>query len=109
MLSSSVTMLVPFCIGKLIDLIYNSTEDFTEMLWNLKLTCAGLSVVFLIGAVANLGRVFIVQTTGRLSGIFLLIVSIVLCKLFHSRRFIFCFLILVQVACRRCVYNFNRI
>ena len=64
-LSSSVTMLVPFCIGKLIDLIYSSTEDFTQMLWNLKLTCAGLSVVFLMGALANLGRVYIVQTAGR--------------------------------------------
>lgn len=64
LLSSSVTMLVPFCIGKLIDIIYNSTEDFTEMLWNLKLTCAGLSVVFLLGSLANLGRVYLVQTTG---------------------------------------------
>lgn len=64
-MSSSVTMLVPFCIGKLIDMIYNSTEDFTDMLWNLKLTCAGLSVVFLLGALANLGRVYLVQTTGN--------------------------------------------
>ena len=63
-LSSSVTMLVPFCIGKLIDIIYSSTEDFTEMLWNLKVTCAVLSVIFMAGAFANLGRVYIVQTSG---------------------------------------------
>jgi len=66
-LSSSVTLLVPFCIGKLIDLIYSSTEDFSKMLWNLKVTCAGLSVVFLLGAMANVGRVYIVQTAGMLS------------------------------------------
>ena len=59
-------MLVPFCIGKLIDIIYNSTEDFTEMLWNLKVTCAVLSVTFLVGALANLGRVYLVQTSGLL-------------------------------------------
>lgn len=63
-LSSSVTMLVPFCIGKLIDIIYSSDEDFTEMLWNLKVTCAVLSVIFMAGAFANLGRVYIVQTSG---------------------------------------------
>eukprot|EP00794_Sanderia_malayensis_P020061 gene20061-22030_t len=64
-LSSSVTMLVPFCIGKLIDIIYTSSDDFTEMLRNLRLTCVVLSFIFFAGAAANLGRVYIVQTSGQ--------------------------------------------
>eukprot|EP00795_Rhopilema_esculentum_P003009 gene3009-1270_t len=35
------------------------------MLWNLKVTCAVLSVTFLAGALANLGRVYLVQTSGQ--------------------------------------------
>lgn len=61
--SSSVTMAVPFCVGKIIDIIYtNDKEKTRENLNNLALVLSG---VFLIGAICNFGRVYLMSTTGH--------------------------------------------
>lgn len=49
-------MAVPFCIGKIIDLIYTSEKEL--MIENLNKFCGALMVVFLIGGLANFGRVY---------------------------------------------------
>ncbi|XP_043284876.1 ATP-binding cassette sub-family B member 10, mitochondrial [Venturia canescens] len=61
--SSTVTMAVPFCIGKIIDIIYTSDQVKTRE--NLNKLGLALSVVFLIGAVCNFGRVYLMSTTGH--------------------------------------------
>jgi ATP-binding cassette subfamily B (MDR/TAP) protein 10 len=60
--SSGVTMLVPFFIGKLIDFIQNS--DKSEMKQKLKNISLIMFAVFLVGAVCNFGRVYIIQSSG---------------------------------------------
>ena len=62
-ISSSVTMLVPFFIGKLIDFIQQGDkETMKEKLKNISLIMTG---VFIVGALANFGRVYIIQSTGQ--------------------------------------------
>lgn len=61
--SSSVTMAVPFCLGKVIDIIYNvNVEKMTEKLNQLCLVLLG---VFIIGAFSNFCRVYLMSTTGH--------------------------------------------
>lgn len=62
LVSSSVTMAVPFCFGKVIDVI-NSVEK-TNMKENLNRLTLALFVVFLIGGVSNFGRVYLMSTAG---------------------------------------------
>ena len=56
-------MAVPFCMGKVIDIIYTSLEDGTivEKLTNI---CKVLVGIFLIGGLANFGRVYLMQISG---------------------------------------------
>jgi ATP-binding cassette subfamily B (MDR/TAP) protein 10 len=62
-ISSSVTMAVPFFIGKLIDFIQTGDrETMNEKLKNVSLIMTG---VFIVGALANFGRVYIIQSTGQ--------------------------------------------
>lgn len=62
-ISSGVTMIVPFFIGKLIDFIQTGDkETMKEKLKNIALLMTG---VFLIGGLANFGRVYIIQSTGQ--------------------------------------------
>jgi ATP-binding cassette, subfamily B (MDR/TAP), member 10 len=62
-ISSGITMAVPFFIGKLIDFVQNGDkETMKEKLKYISLTMAG---VFLIGALANFGRVYIIQSSGQ--------------------------------------------
>ena len=56
-------MLVPFFIGKLIDFIQNS--DKNELNQNLKNISLIMFGVFLVGACANFGRVYIIQSSGE--------------------------------------------
>ena len=56
-------MAVPFFIGKLIDFI--QTGDKETMKENLKNIALIMSGVFIIGALANFGRVYIIQSTGQ--------------------------------------------
>lgn len=61
--SSTVTMAVPFCLGKIIDLIY--TEDKKVMKEKLNKVSLTLLGVFLIGGICNFGRVYLMSTTGH--------------------------------------------
>lgn len=69
-ISSSVTLAVPFCMGKVIDIINTSAKDGTIME---KLTsfCSVLLVIFLIGGLANFGRVYLMQISGKFQYLFI--------------------------------------
>jgi ATP-binding cassette subfamily B (MDR/TAP) protein 10 len=56
-------MAVPFCIGKIIDFIQSGDKESTkEKLKNITILLTG---IFIIGALANFGRVYIIQSTGQ--------------------------------------------
>lgn len=63
LISSTVTMALPFCLGKIIDLIY--TADRERMRENLNKVSLTLLGVFLIGGASNFGRVYLMSTTGH--------------------------------------------
>ncbi|XP_018060258.1 PREDICTED: ATP-binding cassette sub-family B member 10, mitochondrial [Atta colombica] len=63
LVSSSVTMAVPFCFGKVIDVV--NTVEKTGMKENLNQLTLALVVVFLIGGVSNFGRVYLMSTAGH--------------------------------------------
>ena len=63
--SSGVMLVMPFGIGKVIDIIYNENHKDNEMISTLQSFCLLLAGVFVVGAVANFGRVFIIQTAGE--------------------------------------------
>ena len=63
LVSSTVTMAVPFALGKIIDIIY--TRDPVQMKQNLNTLCATLFCVFLIGSICNFGRVYLMNVSGR--------------------------------------------
>lgn len=63
LVSSSVTMAVPFCFGKVIDVI--STAKKEEMKENLNRLTLVLLVVFLIGGLSNFRRVYLMSTAGH--------------------------------------------
>lgn len=63
LVSSSVTMAVPFCFGKVIDII-NSAEK-ADMKENLNRLTLALFVIFLVGGVSNFGRVYLMSTAGH--------------------------------------------
>nr|CAD7198101.1 unnamed protein product [Timema douglasi] len=56
LVSSTVTMAVPFCLGKVID-IY--TRD------NLNKLSGVLLIIFLVGSLCNFGRVYLMSTSGQ--------------------------------------------
>ncbi|XP_014481055.1 PREDICTED: ATP-binding cassette sub-family B member 10, mitochondrial [Dinoponera quadriceps] len=63
LVSSGVTMAVPFCFGKVIDVISNTKkEDMKENLNRLTLV---LLVVFLIGGLSNFRRVYLMSAAGH--------------------------------------------
>uniref|UniRef100_A0A8C4WZ60 ATP-binding cassette sub-family B member 10, mitochondrial n=1 Tax=Eptatretus burgeri TaxID=7764 RepID=A0A8C4WZ60_EPTBU len=64
MISSAVTMSVPFCLGKVIDYIYSSgtAENAATSLADL---CFILTGVFLCGGAANAGRVYLMIASGQ--------------------------------------------
>lgn len=61
--SSMITMLAPFFLGRVIDVIYANPSG--DMVDNLTSLCAILSGVFLCGAAANAARVYLMQTSGQ--------------------------------------------
>ncbi|KAK3792323.1 hypothetical protein RRG08_046635 [Elysia crispata] len=61
--SSAVTMTVPFCIGKIIDLIHASDKE--HMMSQLNQVCSVLLGMFVLGGLANFGRVYILQTASQ--------------------------------------------
>jgi len=63
LVSSSVTMAVPFCFGKVIDII-NSAEK-TNMKENLNHLTLALFLIFLIGGMSNFGRIYLMSAAGH--------------------------------------------
>jgi ATP-binding cassette subfamily B (MDR/TAP) protein 10 len=61
--SSAVAMSVPFCIGKVIDMLYKSEDGL--MMDNLNKFCGVLLCVFLVGGLANFGRVYSLQLASQ--------------------------------------------
>lgn len=64
-------MSVPFCMGKIIDIIYTSSQDTTQMVETLSFVCKILCGVFLLGGAANFGRVYLIQVSGKIQTLFL--------------------------------------
>ncbi|KAI4497024.1 hypothetical protein M0802_007770 [Mischocyttarus mexicanus] len=62
-ISSTVTMAVPFCLGKVIDIIYN--VNVQKMAEKLNQLCIVLFGVFIIGAISNFCRIYLMSTTGH--------------------------------------------
>ncbi|CAI6363096.1 unnamed protein product [Macrosiphum euphorbiae] len=62
LVSSAVTMAIPFSFGRIVDIIYKS--DITEAQSKLVTICAILLPVFLIGAACNFGRIYLINTSG---------------------------------------------
>lgn len=61
--SSAVTMAVPFSIGKIIDIIY--TENHDKSRENLNKVGLILLGVFILGAICNFGRIYLMSTSGH--------------------------------------------
>lgn len=64
-ISSAVTMSVPFCMGKIIDIIYSTSQDTRQMVETLSYVCKILCGVFVLGGAANFGRVYLIQVSGQ--------------------------------------------
>lgn len=62
MVSSSVTMAIPFCLGRVIDIIY--TSDPLKVRGNLTTLSVVLLGVFLVGGLCNFGRVYLMSVSG---------------------------------------------
>lgn len=65
LISSAVTMSVPFCMGKIIDIIYTASSNPEQMMQTLSNICKILIGVFLVGGSANFGRVYLIQVSGQ--------------------------------------------
>ncbi|CAH0400233.1 unnamed protein product [Chilo suppressalis] len=63
--SSSVTMAVPFSLGKVLDIIYSSTSDLGAAREKLDTLCLMLCGVFLVGGLCNFGRVYLMSISGQ--------------------------------------------
>ncbi|KAL0104920.1 hypothetical protein PUN28_016518 [Cardiocondyla obscurior] len=63
LVSSTVTMAVPFCFGKVIDIV--NTVEKANMKENLSRLTLVLLVVFLVGGISNFGRVYLISTAGH--------------------------------------------
>lgn len=64
-ISSSVSMAVPFSLGKVLDIIYNNLGDGEKARSQLNAVCGILVGVFCVGAICNFGRVYIMSTVGE--------------------------------------------
>ena len=58
-------MAVPFAIGRVVDIIYR--EDAGRARDRLVTICLALGAVFVVGAAANCGRVYLMTVAGWLS------------------------------------------
>ena len=65
LVSSAITMSVPFCMGKIIDIIYTSSQDPSQMVNTLSYVSKVLFGVYLLGGAANFGRVYLIQISGK--------------------------------------------
>jgi len=62
---SSISMSMPYFIGKIIDIMYTSNDDHDKMLETLRKLCYALAGLFVVGAAANVGRLYMIQTAGQ--------------------------------------------
>lgn len=62
LVSSAITMVIPFSFGRVVDIIYKS--DFGEVQSKLITICTILLPIFIIGAACNFGRIYIINTSG---------------------------------------------
>ncbi|VVC39035.1 ABC transporter type 1, transmembrane domain [Cinara cedri] len=62
LVSSAVTMAIPFSFGRIVDIIYKS--DSTEVQSKLVTICSILLPIFIIGAACNFGRIYLINTSG---------------------------------------------
>lgn len=62
-ISSAVSMSVPFCMGRILDVIYAAQEQ-GQTVEQLSFLCKVFAAIFVIGAFANFGRVVLMQTSG---------------------------------------------
>lgn len=62
-ISSTITMAVPFCLGKVIDIIYQKDQKDTKE--NLNRVCLALLGIFIFGGLCNFTRVYLMSTTGH--------------------------------------------
>lgn len=62
--SSSVMIAFPFCIGKMIDVIYTSSGE-ANLRENLNRICTILAGVVVIGGLANFGRVYLMNNSAQ--------------------------------------------
>lgn len=66
LVSSGVTMAVPYSLGKVLDIIYSAESGSSkESAEKLNRVCALLLAVFAVGALANFGRVYILSCAGN--------------------------------------------
>lgn len=63
LVSSAVTMAIPFSFGRIVDIIYKS--DNAEIQSKLVSICVILLPVFIIGAACNFGRIYLINTSGN--------------------------------------------
>lgn len=66
-ISSTVSMAVPFALGRVIDIIY--TKESSKTSENLKTLCLTLTTVFILGALCNFGRVYLMNLSGKCSSL----------------------------------------
>ncbi|XP_001604666.5 ATP-binding cassette sub-family B member 10, mitochondrial [Nasonia vitripennis] len=62
-ISSTVTMAVPFCLGKIIDILYTNDQNKTKE--NLNKVCFVLLGIFIFGGMCNFARIYLMSTTGH--------------------------------------------
>ncbi|KAF5302768.1 hypothetical protein FQA39_LY01948 [Lamprigera yunnana] len=63
-ISSAVTMAIPFSLGKILDIIYTSSDNLAEARIKMNKLCGILVSVFCIGALCNFGRVYLMSAAG---------------------------------------------
>ncbi|KAL3266073.1 hypothetical protein HHI36_010259 [Cryptolaemus montrouzieri] len=64
LVSSSVTMAVPFSIGKVLDIIYSTSDNSDDAKVQLNQLCGVLICVFGVGAICNFARVYLMSASG---------------------------------------------
>ncbi|XP_067941560.1 ATP-binding cassette sub-family B member 10, mitochondrial-like [Watersipora subatra] len=64
-ISTGVTMTLPYAVGRIIDVIYSSHKDGGDIKDTLIPITQVLAAIFVIGAAANFGRVYFIQTSGQ--------------------------------------------
>ena len=65
LVTSGISISVPYFVGKLIDIMYTSPGSHGEIMSDLYWTCFGLSGLFLGGALANVGRLYYINDAGQ--------------------------------------------